>query len=124
MTDASDRDWLNSSPKKIHGGLARQRADLRRSVSCNFIVRTGPGFVIARNVHDLSLNGAFVEMDQENLSRGDRVEIVISFVYNQRPVEHQISAEVVRLDPRGVGFRFEPYSDLVYTDLVNLIHTE
>ena len=89
---------------------------------CAILVKTGSSYVIARKIHDISLVGAFVEMDTTGLTAGSLVELVIGFAYNQRQIEHQISAEVVRIEAEGVGFRFCAYGNRTYTDLVNLLY--
>lgn len=116
------RDYHDIPPKQSAGTSFRQRVSIRKSMACNILVRIGSSYVIARKVHDISLVGAFVEMDTTGLAAGDLVEVVVGFVYNQRQIEHQISAEVVRVETEGVGFRFCTYGNRIYTDLVNLLY--
>lgn len=105
-----------------HDTSSRQRVSIRKSIPCNMLVRVGSSYVIARRIHDISLVGAFVDMDTAGLAVGDLVEVVIGFAYNQRQIEHQISAEVVRVETDGAGFRFCTYGNRTYTDLVNLLY--
>ncbi len=100
----------------------RKRVSIRRSMPCHILVKVGTSYVIARKVHDVSLVGAFVEMDTTGLTKGDSVEVVIGFAYNQSQIEHQISAEVVRVETEGAGFRFCAFGNRTYTDLVNFLY--
>jgi hypothetical protein len=120
--DDAERVDFNMPSKIATGNATRQRVSIRKPIPCNILVRVGPSYIIARKVHDISLVGAFVEMDTTDLAEGGIVELVIGFAYNQRPIEHQISAEVVRVEAEGAGFRFCTYDDRTYTDLVNLLY--
>jgi hypothetical protein len=122
-TDDAKRAWLNTPSKMATGHAARQRDSIRKPTPCHVLVRVGSSHVIADQVHDLSLTGAFVEMDTTGLAMGDFVEVVIGFVYDQRQVEHMITAEVMRIEPQGVGLKFGAYGNHTYTDLVNLLYT-
>jgi hypothetical protein len=114
--------YFNSPPKISADSTLRKRVSIRKSMPCNILVRIGSSYVIARKIHDISLVGAFVEMDTTGLVEGDLVEVVIGFAYIQRQIEHQIAAEVVRVETEGVGFRFCTYGNRTYTDLVNLLY--
>ena len=87
------------------------------------MVNTGPSFVLACKVCDISLAGAFVEMDPAGLVPGDIVDIVIDFDFGSHQTEHQMSAEISRVENQGVGLKFNAYGDRTYTDLVNLLYT-
>ena len=120
--DDAERVDFNMPSKITTGNATRQRVSIRKPIPCNILVRVGSSYTIARKVHDISLVGAFVEMDTTGLAVGGIVELVIGFAYNQRQIEHPISAEVVRVETEGVGFRFCTYGDRTYTDLVNLLY--
>lgn len=122
VADGVARGYRDSPSKLPAGASLRQRASIRKPVPCNLLVKVGASYVIARKIHDLSLVGAFVEMDVTGLAVGDFVEVIIGFAYNQRQIEHQISAEVVRVETEGAGFRFCTYGNRAYTDLVNLLY--
>src|SRR4030067_741882 len=100
----------------------KQRIGIRKAMPCSLLVKTGSSFVLARKIHDISLVGAYVEMDSANLAAGDIVDIVIDFDLGQRQVEHQMSAEITRVEAQGVGLKFTAYGDRTYTDLVNLLY--
>jgi hypothetical protein len=73
-------------------------------------------------IRDLSLSGAFLEMDAADLEEGGMVEFVLRFAYKDRRVEHRLPAKVARITPDGVALEFKKYNNEVYTDLVNLIY--
>ena len=120
--DDATRGYRDIPSKQSAGTSFRQRVSIRKPMPCSILVKTGSSYVIARKIHDISLVGAFVEMDTTGLAAGNLVELVIGFAYNQRQIEHQISAEVVRVETEGVGFRFCAYGNRTYTDLVNLLY--
>jgi hypothetical protein len=122
VTDDVTRGYHDTSSKQSAGTSLRQRVSIRKPMPCNILVKIGSSYVIARKIHDISLVGTFVEMDTTDLALGDLVELVMGFVYNQRQIEHQISAEVVRIETEGAGFRFCTYGNRTYTDLVNLLY--
>jgi len=102
--------------------LPRQRVGIRKAVPCSILVKTGSSYILAQKIHDISLVGAYVEMDSTGVLLGDIVDIVIDFAYGERQIEHQISAEVVRVETDGVGFKFCAFGNRTYTDLVNLLY--
>jgi len=100
----------------------RQRIGIRKAVPCSILVKTGSSYVLARKIHDISLVGTYLEMDSAGLMPGDVVDIVIDFDFGQHQVEHQMSAEISRVEEQGVGLKFNAYGDRTYTDLVNLLY--
>ena len=100
----------------------RQRIGIRKAVPCSSLVKTGSSYVLARKIHDISLAGAYLEMDSTGLVPGDIVDIVIDFDFGHRQVEHQMSAEISRVEEQGVGLQFNAYGDRTYTDLANLLY--
>lgn len=116
--------YFNAPPKLTADGALRKRESIRKTMPCNVLVKIGSSYVIAEKVHDISLVGAFVEMNPAALAKGDIVDVVIEFSYKQRNVEHQISAEVMRIEAEGVGLKFGGYGNRTYTDLVNLLYSK
>jgi hypothetical protein len=101
----------------------RQRASIRKALPCTLHVRIGASHILTQSVHDLSLTGVFVQTDPTGVAIGDRAEVLIGFVdHGGRPREHRIGAEVVRVQPRGIGLRFDQYGNRAYTDLVNYLY--
>ena len=123
-TGPSDARNFDDAPH-VSGGVASrsQRESPRRAPPCNALVRNGSAYVIADVIHDMSLSGLSVELDSAGMTIGDPVEVMLEFSDSRGTINLQLSAEVVRVDPRGVGLRFCAYGDQTYTDLVNLIYT-
>lgn len=101
-----------------------QRGSIRKTPACDIFIKAGKSYVIAKKIHDLSVDGVFVEIEPIGMLEGDRAEVMISFAYHGKQVEHLIPADVVRIQPDGVGLKFGRYSDRTYTDLVNLLYTK
>lgn len=101
-----------------------QRGSIRKAPACDIFVKSGKSYVIAKKIHDLSVDGVFVEIESTGMLEGDRAEVMIGFSYQGHQIEHLITAEVVRIQPEGVGLKFGQYSDKTYTDLVNLLYTK
>ena len=101
-----------------------QRGSIRKAPACDIFIKAGKSYVIAKKIHDLSVDGVFVEIEPIGMLEGDRAEVMISFGYQGKQIEHLIPADVVRIQPDGVGLKFGRYSDRTYTDLVNLLYTK
>lgn len=99
-----------------------QRVSPRKTLPCTVLVNIGGTYVIARTIHDISLVGAFIEIDSTDLAVGGIVDVVMEFDDRERTTDIQLSAEVARIDEQGVGLRFHAYGDRTYTDLVNLLY--
>lgn len=98
------------------------RESIRRAIACTILVNFGTTYAIASNIFDISLTGAYVDLDAAGAQLTDEVEVVISFAYQGKQIEHKIPARIVRLQSEGVGLKFEDYDDQTYTDLVNLLY--
>jgi hypothetical protein len=122
VADDVTRGYHETPSKQSAGTSFRQRVSIRKPMPCTILVKAGSSYIIARKVHDISLVGAFVEMDTTGLVERDLIEVFMGFSYKQHQIEHQIQAEVVRVETEGVGFRFCTYSNRTYTDLVNLLY--
>ena len=100
----------------------RERESIRKAIPCTILVNFGTTYAIASDILDISLTGAYVDLDAAGAQLGDAVEVVISFAYQEKQIEHRIPATIVRLQSKGVGMRFEAYNNQTYTDLVNLLY--
>ena len=108
--------------RPIQGSL-RKRASIRKAVSCSVQVRHGDSFIIPRVAEDLSLTGIFVEMDTQDISIGDSVEVWVGVTNKlQQPLELVLSADVVRIHDNGLALKFRAYPNKAYTELVNLLY--
>lgn len=56
--------------------------------------------------HDLSLTGAFVEMQGAGLNVGDSIEAVLMLHHQHRDEPHCVTARITRVTPRGIGLEF------------------
>lgn len=110
-----------SPPSPAHASL-RERESIRKAVPCTILVNFGTTYAIAADILDISLTGAYVDLDAAGAQLGDAVEVVLSFAYREKQIEHRIPATIVRLQSRGVGMKFEAYDNQTYTDLVNLLY--
>ncbi len=110
-----------SEPSRTHASK-HARESIRRAIPCTILVNFGTTYAIASNIFDISLTGAYVDLDAAGAQLADVVEVVISFAYQGKQIEHKIPARIVRLQSEGVGLKFEDYDDQTYTDLVNLLY--
>ena len=101
----------------------RERASIRKAATCTILVNFGNTYILASNIRDISLAGAFVEMDTTGARAGDTIEVVIAFGYQGRQIEHRIPAQIARIQDAGVGLKFDSYDNRTYTDLVNFLYT-
>lgn len=118
--------WLTRSAfqKPAPDTSFHQRGSIRKAQPCDIFIKSGTSYIVAQKIQDLSMDGVFIEVDSAGFIEGDRVEVLISFAYQGRQIEHLINAEVVRKQAQGIGLRFGQYSDQAYTDLVNLLYTK
>lgn len=118
--------WLTRSvfQKPVSDTSHHQRGSIRKAQACDIFLKSGASYILAEKIQDLSVDGVFIEVDSAGFIEGDRVEVLISFAYQGRQIEHLIAAEVVRKQAQGIGLRFGQYSDQAYTDLVNLLYTK
>lgn len=98
------------------------RDSIRRPLNLEVLVNHGLTYSTPWHVRDLSLTGAFVEMDASDLPEGSYVEVVLRYRYKGRPKEHRVPATVTRLEERGMALTFGDYGDDTYTDLANLLY--
>jgi hypothetical protein len=110
------------SPQSPASASLRERESIRRAIPCTILVNFGTTYAIASNILDISLTGAYVDLDAAGAQLGDAVEVVISFAYQGKQIERRIPATIVRLQSQGIGLKFEAYDNQTYTDLVNLLY--
>jgi PilZ domain-containing protein len=103
------------------GFNAEPRHSIRRPVNLDVVVNHGMTFSVPSQVRNLSLTGAFVEMDAAHLPVGAFVEIVLRYHYDGKAIVHRLPATVARIEERGIGLSFDRYDDDTYTDLSNLL---
>jgi hypothetical protein len=101
---------------------ARGRHSLRRPLNLNVLVNHGLTYSIPWQVRDLSLDGAYVEIEDGPLPEASYLEVVLRYFYKDRQMELRLPATVARIDGRGMALRFGYYDDQTYTDLANLLY--
>jgi hypothetical protein len=98
------------------------RDSVRRPLNLEVLVNHGLDYSTPWQVRDLSLTGAFVEMDTSHLPEGSYVEVVLRYRYQGKSFELRLPATVTRLEHRGMGLTFGQYDDETYTCLTNLLY--
>ncbi|MBN1471132.1 MAG: PilZ domain-containing protein [Syntrophaceae bacterium] len=93
---------------------ARKHSREERLITVNYASK---GRAYQNFIQDISTEGAFLET-KAPFSVGDTISLAISYSKEQRPFK--IEAEVVRIDPNGVGIRFKKVSQ-VQEELINSI---
>ncbi len=102
--------------------MPEPRHSVRRPYGLEALVNHGMTYSTPWRVRDLSLTGAFVEMDPLQLPEGSDVEFVLRYRYQGKSFEHRMPATVTRVHPDGVGLTFGQYDDDTYTQLTNLLY--
>jgi len=105
-----------------HSKESHQRISIRAEVPYQAVINYGMSYSGAWRVRDISMSGAFVEMDIGDLQEGTSVEFVIRFRHNERSIEHRLPATAIRIQHNGVALKFGHYDDNAYTDLINLLY--
>ena len=113
--------WLRRPPATDDG--ISGRASPRRSPNLQVLVNHGLTYSIPSQVRDLSLDGAFIEMNTDPFPESSYLEVVLRYHYKGRNVELRLPAVVARVEGRGMAVRFGGYDDQTYTDLANLLYT-
>jgi hypothetical protein len=102
---------------------AEQRQSIRKSIPLHILVNQDFTYSKRWKVRDLSLNGARLEMNRDEISPGTTVEAVLSLREDDEYDLHRVPAYVVRADGEGVALQFRGYDDRTYTALVNLLYS-
>ncbi|HKQ30525.1 MAG TPA: PilZ domain-containing protein [Burkholderiales bacterium] len=100
------------------------RHSLRRRPDLDVLVNYGLAYSRPWQVRDLSMNGAFVEIEGGPLPEMTYVEVVLRYHYKGRDVELRLPATVRRVVGQGMALRFGYYDDQAYTDLANLLYAQ
>lgn len=89
--------------------IVEQRLALRRAVATDVLVNADhldQSIPRLWKTRDLSLTGAFVEMQGPGLNVGDSIEAVLMLHYHHRDEPHCVTARITRVTPRGIGLEF------------------
>ena len=101
---------------------AEQRQSIRKLIPLNILLNQDITYSKPWKVRDLSLNGARLELNKDEISPGTPVEAVLSLREHDEYDLHRVPAYVVRADRDGVALQFRHYDDRTYTALVNLLY--
>lgn len=102
---------------------AEQRKSIRKKVVLNILINHDLAYPKRLKIRDLSLNGAMLEKDRDEITPGTPVEAVLTLREHDEYDLHRVPAYVVRSDRNGVALRFRHYEDRTYTALVNLLYS-
>jgi hypothetical protein len=100
------------------------RHSLRRRANLEVLVNHGLTYSMPWHVRDLSLDGAFIEMEAGPLPEATYLELVLRYRYKDRDMELRLPATVSRIVGHGMALHFGYYDDQTYTDLANLLYAQ
>lgn len=89
--------------------IVEQRLALRRAVATDVLVNADhldQSIPRLWKTRDLSLTGAFVEMQGSGLNVGDSIEAVLMLHHHHHNEPHCVTARITRVTPRGIGLEF------------------
>jgi hypothetical protein len=121
--------WLSRAAQARAGaGEAQPTPEPRHSLRCalglEVVVNFGLTYSAMWHARDFSMTGAFIEMDTAQLQKGESVEVVLRYRYNDAWIEQRLGATVTRIAPDGAALTFGRYDDQTYTDLANLLYAD
>ncbi len=73
-------------------------------------------------IRNLSLDGAFLEGSLDGIAVGTLLDVAFRYAPKGAPIMRYVPARVVRVEAEGVAIRFGRYGQVVYTDLMALLH--
>ncbi len=73
-------------------------------------------------IRNLSLQGAFLEGAQEPIPVGTLLDVAFRYTLKGVPVMRYVPARVVRVESDGIALNFGRYGQVVYADLMKLLH--
>ncbi len=122
LPQSSEQTWPPKPPVRDHSKDPHLRTSLRTELPYEVIINYGMTISCAGRVRDMSMSGAFVEMDVGDLQEGAAVEFVLKCFYKGERMEHRLPATATRIQQNGVALKFGRYDDETYTQLVNLLY--
>lgn len=132
---SGEKIWIGRASSESLGGTSHPATRLRdhskdshlrtsigAEVPYQAFIDLGTRFAQTWRIRDISMSGAFVEMDIGEMREGVSVEFVFRFHRNGQPVEHRLPATIIRIQRNGVALAFGRYDDETYSDLVSLLY--
>lgn len=93
----------------------------RKPIRQRILVHRGGAHSRLGETRDLSMNGAFIRMDTNDLPPAASIDMLIALRAGEFDEMHRLPARVVRVSSQGVGLQFAGYGDKTYTALINLL---
>lgn len=94
----------------------------RKAVRQRILIhRAGGAYSRLGETNDLSMDGAFIKMDAKDIAPTATVDVLIALRAGEFDEMHRLPAQVVRVEPNGIGLQFGGYGDRTYTALINLL---
>ncbi len=122
LPQSSEQTWPPKPPLRDHSKDPHLRTSLRAELPYEAVINYGMTYSGAWRVRNMSMSGAFVEMDVGDLQEGAAVEFVIRYSYKGQQMEHRLPATATRIQQNGVALKFGRYDDETYTQLINLLY--
>jgi len=102
--------------------LDEQRVSRRKPIAMSVTLDSGNKEKRPCKVRDLSLNGAFVECEHEDLSKDNKVELSISFDEGKGPMQHSVPARVTRVSEDGAALSFRSVDMDTFGSILELLY--
>ena len=118
---ATEQLWISRTTSAAD---KEPRHSLRRQTRLDILVNYGMTYSVPWQVRDLSMDGAFIEIENGPLPETTYMEIVLRYSYKERNIELRIPATVARVVGQGMALKFGYYDDQTYTDLANLLYAQ
>ncbi len=124
LPQTADQAWPPKALLRDHSKDPHLRTSLRSELPYEAVINYGLTYSGAWRVRNMSMSGAFVEMEEvRDLDEGAAVEFVLRYYAKGDPVEIRLPATAIRVQESGVALKFGHYDDETYTQLVNLLYT-
>ena len=101
-----------------------KRSSLRKTIALAAVVNFGATQCCRCHTYDMSLDGAFIEMDVTGLEPRTQIEVVLQLGEDADTIEYRLPAEVLRLEKTGAAMRFQKYDNFIYTALINTLYAK
>jgi hypothetical protein len=130
---AGDHFWLASlAQQQIHssvptadldpGQSLNTRVALPADVLYKAVIDDGGAQHLVWKIRDMSMTGAYVEMDVSQLHEGRVVELLMRYNFRGRMIQHRLPARVVRIQLNGAGLRLSYLEPQAFRDLLALLY--
>lgn len=73
-------------------------------------------------IRDMSLNGAFIEYDNETLDADDHIQLDMTIDQNGKNTKHRVAAEVIRVSEDGAALRFRQVDMDTFGSILGLLY--